>query len=189
MSTSDSMARTRDAILRAAATALRTHERAGMADIAAAAGVGRATLYRHFATRDDLLVELGRFAAEESIRVIDAAGIDGVATEAALTRLTRALLTSGREFWVVSTHRPQLWPEEEEVGERLRTLAERGQREGVLRADVPAELLAAAHGALILGALTLAPLSELGVEDATDTIVRLYLQGARLTSTEASPPP
>ncbi|MEU4332853.1 TetR/AcrR family transcriptional regulator [Nonomuraea dietziae] len=179
MTTIDSMARTRDAILRAAASALRTHERAGMANIAAAAGVGRATLYRHFANREDLLVELGRFAAEESIRVIDAARIDAVPALAALPRLIRALLTVGREFWVVSTHRPQLWPEEEEVGERLRLLAERGQAEGVLRTDVPADHLAAALGALILAALTVPPLSDLGVEDATDTIVKLYLDGAR----------
>ncbi|WP_327090403.1 TetR/AcrR family transcriptional regulator [Nonomuraea sp. NBC_01738] len=179
MTSSDSMARTRDAILRAAATALRTHERAGMADIAAAAGVGRATLYRHFANREDLLVELGRFAAEESVRAVDAARIDAVPADEGLARLTRALLTVGREFWVLSTHRPQLWPEEEEVGHRLRVLAERGQREGLLRTDLPAEHLATLHGSLIIGALTISPLSELAVEDATDTIVRLFLDGAR----------
>lgn len=179
MTTTDSMSRTRDAILRAAATALRTHERAGMADIAKAAGVGRATLYRHFASREDLLVELGRFAAQESIRVIDDARIDGVPALEGLTRLTRALLTVGREFWVVSSHRAQLWPEEEEVGARLRGLAERGRREGLLRTDLPADHLATLHGALILGALTISPLSELGVEDATDTVMTLYLDGAR----------
>lgn len=179
MTTTDSMARTRDAILRAAATALRTHERAGMADIAAAAGVGRATLYRHFANREDLLLELGRFAAEESIRVLDDARIDDVPVTAAITRLTRALLTTGREFWVVSSHRPQLWPEEEEVGVRLRALATRGQSDGLLRADLAAEHLAALHGSLIIGALSVPPLSELGIEDATDIIVKLYLEGAR----------
>lgn len=45
----------------------------------------------------------------------------------------------------------------------------------------PAEQLAALHGSLILGALSVAPLSELGVEDATDVIVRLYLTGAGAT--------
>lgn len=179
MTTTDSMARTRDAILRAAATALRTHERAGMADIAAAAGVGRATLYRHFANREDLLLELGRFAAEESIRVLDEARIDGVPVAEGIARLTRALLTTGREFWVVSSHRPQLWPEEEEVGVRLRALAERGQAEGVLRSDIAADHLASLHGSLILGGLSLVPLSELGIEDAAATIVKLYLEGAK----------
>ncbi|NRQ32811.1 TetR/AcrR family transcriptional regulator [Nonomuraea sp. NN258] len=179
MTTSDSMTRTRDAILRAAASALRTHERAGMADIAAAAGVGRATLYRHFANREDLLVELGRFAAEESIRVIDAARIDGVPVREGLARMVRALLTVGREFWVVSRHRAQLWPEEEEVGVRLRVLAERGQRDGLLRADLPADHLSTLLGSLVLGALSIPPLSELGVEDATDTIVSVFLDGSR----------
>lgn len=174
-----SMALTRDAILRAAASALRTHERAGMADIAAAAGVGRATLYRHFDNREDLLLELGRFAAQESLRVIDAARIDGVPAREGIPRLVRALLTVGREFWVVSRHRTQLWPEEEEVGTRLRALAERGQREGLLRTDLPADHLATLLGSMVIGALSIAPLSELGVEDATDTIVKVFLDGAR----------
>ncbi|MFI6815862.1 TetR/AcrR family transcriptional regulator [Nonomuraea sp. NPDC050328] len=172
------MSRTREAILRAAAAALRTHERAGMADIAAAAGVGRATLYRHFANREELLLELGRFAAEESVRVLDAANIDAVPVAEGLARMTRALLTVGREFWVVSTHRARLWPEEEEVGERLRALAGRGQADGVLRTDLPDDQLAALHGSLVLGALSVAPLAQLGVEDATDAIVRLFLEGA-----------
>lgn len=179
MSATDSLGRTRDAILRAAASALRSHERAGMADIAAAAGVGRATLYRHFTNREDLLLELGRFAAEESIRVLDAARIDGVPALEGITRLTRALLSTGREFWVVSSHRQQMWPEEEAVGVRLRALAERGQKDGLLRTDVSVEHLAALHGSLIIGALSVPPLSELGIEDATDLIVSLYLNGAR----------
>lgn len=172
------MSRTREAILRAASSALRTHERAGMADIATASGVSRATLYRHFATREKLLLEMGRFAAEESVRALDAANIDAVPAAEGLARMTRALLTVGREFWVVSRHHSRLWPEEESVRDRMRALADRGQREGVLRTDLPGEQLAALHGSLVLGALSVEPLSRLGVEDATDAIVRLFLEGA-----------
>lgn len=171
--------RTRAAILRAAAVALRLHERAGMAEIAAAAGVGRATVYRHFPNREALLVELGEFAATESVRALREAALDGVDVPTAVARANRALLSVGRAYWVVSTHLPTRRAEEEKIGLRLRDLAERGQREGVLRTDLSAARLAALHGSLIVGALSQAELLELEVEDAAEAITRIYLDGAR----------
>src|SRR5919198_2305787 len=55
------------AILEAAARVLATGgEQASMNDVAAAAGVARATLYRYFPSRQALLDELARVAAEEA---------------------------------------------------------------------------------------------------------------------------
>ena len=49
----------RDEILATAQRHLNLDPRASMAVLASAAGVGRATLHRHFASREDLLHELG----------------------------------------------------------------------------------------------------------------------------------
>ncbi|GLZ75249.1 TetR family transcriptional regulator [Actinorhabdospora filicis] len=170
--------RTRTAILRAAASALRGGD-AGMGEIARVAGVGRATLYRHFPNREGLLVELGAYAAAESLRALREASLDAVDVPTAVARAARALLTVGRAYWVHSTHLPERRADEQEVGRRVAALVERGRAEGALRADIPAPQLAALFGSLVIGALTQDELLALDVEDAAEAITRIFLDGAR----------
>ena len=61
-------ARVSAAILEAAAAVLAERgEQASMADVAAAAGMARATVYRYFPNRDALLEALGGLAVEDAI--------------------------------------------------------------------------------------------------------------------------
>ena len=63
--------RNRDAILEAAIGVLAAQPEAGVAEVAAAAGVGRATVYRHFASREELIDALRLHAGEEARRRFD----------------------------------------------------------------------------------------------------------------------
>ena len=58
--------RNRVAILEAAIGVLGAQPDAGIAEVAAAAGVGRATVYRHFAAREELIEALRLHASEEA---------------------------------------------------------------------------------------------------------------------------
>lgn len=64
---------TRDAIIEAAFNTLSRDPSASLSDIADHAGVGRATLHRHFASRDDLVRALALIAIDEMDRAAEAA--------------------------------------------------------------------------------------------------------------------
>src|SRR5919197_1515894 len=84
------------AILEAAARVLAVGgEQASMNDVAAAAGIARATLYRYFPNRQALLDELARVAADEAGSRLASARIEEVAAEEGIRRSARALIEVG----------------------------------------------------------------------------------------------
>src|SRR5687767_12468214 len=85
--------RTRRAILAAAAATLARDRAATLADIAAAAEVGRSTVQRYFAEREDLV----KAVTEDSLRVLgeatEEAGIGRGEPGEAMRRLVAAMLS------------------------------------------------------------------------------------------------
>src|ERR671929_226723 len=128
------------AILEAAARVLATGgEQASMNDVAAAAGVARATLYRYFPSRQALLDELARVAADEAGTRLPSARVEELAAEGGGRRAVRALIETGDPFTVVARERVRPDPEqfEEHVLGPLRRLFERAQGVGEIRDDIP----------------------------------------------------
>src|SRR3954447_2757467 len=79
-------------IVEVAARLLGSDPGAGMADVATAAGVSRATVYRHFPTREALIAAIQAQAIEDSERALVACRlVEDSATEA-LQRLCAAWL-------------------------------------------------------------------------------------------------
>lgn len=172
--------RVASAIVEAAAAVLAERgDGASMSDVAGAAGVARATLYRYFPNREALLATLGSVAVEEAGQGLAAARVDEVAIEEAFTRAVRALVVVGDYFVVLARERASVAPDEfdRRVGGVLRALIERGRSLEAIRDDVPtAWLVEALIGVIVsvLGASTSA-----GVEDKVDAITSLFLDGAR----------
>ncbi|WP_181696152.1 TetR/AcrR family transcriptional regulator [Nocardia sp. GTS18] len=143
--------RNRISILAATPVALRKNPDASVADIAAEAGVGRMTLYGHFATRAELIEAALVESLERGDAVLSEVPLDGRPAEA-LARLveaswnlvdqSRALLAAAQKE--LSATRIRELHEKAEA--RMRDLLERGQREGAFRGDLPVSwLLATAH--------------------------------------------
>jgi TetR/AcrR family transcriptional regulator, mexCD-oprJ operon repressor len=154
-------------------------EQASMNDVAVAAGVARATVYRYFPSRENLLEELARAAAAEVDTRLASARIDEVAPEEGIARAVRALVDVGHSFVLLARERRRSDPErfESELTHPLRRLFERGQAGGDLRDDITSARLTESLIGLIVGVLTSTP--PLGKEDMTATITGLFLDGAR----------
>src|SRR5207237_2657003 len=94
--------RTAAAILDAAAHALSEHgSRANMADVAAAAGVSRATLYRYYPDREALLGALASHALADAAARLADAGLERAPVEEAIERIVRALTAVGDRYGVL----------------------------------------------------------------------------------------
>jgi TetR/AcrR family transcriptional regulator, mexCD-oprJ operon repressor len=168
------------AILEAAARVLAVGgEQTSMNDVAAAAGVARATLYRYFPSRQALLDELARVAADEAGARLASARVEELAAEEGVRRAVRALIEVGDPFTVVARERvrPDAEQFERQVLEPLRRLFERAQASGEIRADIPSSWLTDALVGLVVSVLSSRPV--LGREDTIAVASALFLDGAR----------
>jgi AcrR family transcriptional regulator len=171
------------AILEAAARLLATAGgEASMNDVASAAGVARATVYRYFPNRQALLDRLAELAVTDAGGRLASARIEEVRVDEGVTRAVRALVDVGDYFIALARERIRPAPEEfeEHIAGPLRRLFERGQASGDIRTDVPSSWLTESLVALVVGALSATP--ALGREDAIAAITSLFLDGARSRS-------
>ena len=136
------------AILEAAAECMSRDPDVSIAEIAAAAGVGRITLYGHFKTRAELVDAVLVRTVEQADLLLDATDTSGD-PRAALVRLTAAswqIVDRFRNLTVVAQR--ELPPERmlavhDRIMRRIESLIERGQRSGDFRTDLPTPWLVA----------------------------------------------
>jgi TetR/AcrR family transcriptional repressor of mexCD-oprJ operon len=153
---------------------------ASMNEVAEAAGVARATVYRYFPNREALLDELALAAVRDVDMRLASARIDAVPPDEGVARAVRALVDVGNLFVVLARERQRSGADQFERGlvEPLRRLVERGQASGDIRDDITGARLTESLIGLIVGMLTSTP--PLGREDMTATITGLFLDGARV---------
>ena len=154
-------------------------DQASMNDVAEAAGVARATVYRYFPSREALLDGLAEAAVAEVETRLASARIDQVAPLEGIARAVRALVDVGDPFVLLARERQRSDPERfaSELTGPLSELFERGQTGGEIRSDITSARLTESLIGLVVGMLTSTP--RLGREDMTATISGLFVDGAR----------
>ncbi|HET6192513.1 MAG TPA: TetR/AcrR family transcriptional regulator [Trebonia sp.] len=173
-------ARNREALVRAATAAVhREGPHVPLAIIAADAGVGIGTLYRHFSAREDLLNFLTHRSFEQVLSNVRAAESDGTTASDALRRFIEAAIAQRNDL-VLPLHRglpvmaPQTLEVRDQVHRALQRIIERGRADGTITQDVtPREVV-------IFGAMLAQPRQPDPAWDATcRRLLATYLNGLR----------
>ncbi|GAA2942599.1 TetR/AcrR family transcriptional regulator [Kitasatospora cinereorecta] len=174
----------REQVLRSAAALLTRRSTATMDEVARAAGIGRATLHRHFAGRDALVRALEDLGIQEFEAALDTAALDEGTAEEGLRRLVAAVEPSAGLLSFLVTEN-QLF-EGDQVNEgwdrldaRVSAFFRRGQERGEFRIDLtPAWLTEALYGLIGTGAWAV-QVGRVAGQDFQYMIVELLLGGAR----------
>lgn len=143
--------RNRIAALAATPAVLRKNPDASVADFAAAAGVGRMTLYGHFGTCAELIEAAVIECPERGDAVLSEVPLDGDPAQA-FARLIESswnLVDQSRALPVAAQKElpsSRIRELHQKAEARMRDLLERGQQEGTFRTDLPVNwLLTTAH--------------------------------------------
>ena len=130
------------AILAAAAECLAKDPDTSIAEIAAAAGVGRMTLYGHFKTRADLLDAVLAGLTAEAHGTLEAVDVSGDPRDALARLVSASWLIVDRLRYVLTAAQRELPAEHihqahDQVLGRVQSLIGRGQQVGAFRTDLP----------------------------------------------------
>lgn len=157
-------------------------ESASMAEIADAAGVSRATLYRYFPSRDALLRGLAEAASAELRERIADAELETIPVPEAIARLTRGFVFAGSKY-VALTHSGHKPPDsgqtQQDLAEPVYRLFRRGIADGTLRSDLPPELLVQIFSGLLETAIRVSGPGGIGAEKASAAVISVFLDGSR----------
>jgi AcrR family transcriptional regulator len=153
--------RNRQALLAAAAEELARNPGASMVDIATAAHLTRATLYRHFGTREQLVEGLQAQALDHASRALADSRLEEGPALAALHRAIDVLAALGPRFRPLLVEGADLDPDFQArravVLDPLREVVRRGQAEGEIRADLTPEWVVTALASLLAAGVRSVP--------------------------------
>jgi AcrR family transcriptional regulator len=175
-------------ILETAARVLAEDPGASIQRIADEAGVVRLTVYRRYRDRDELRRAVFEAAAAEIREVLRHAREREVDTLATLRLLIAAMADTARRYPLLMVgedlrplpgqrHRPSPSPVSRAMHQAVFDLVRRGQRDGVLRCDLPPELLPLAISGTLNTALRFALALRLAPERIGEQVADLLLDG------------
>jgi TetR/AcrR family transcriptional repressor of mexCD-oprJ operon len=155
-----------------------------MTQIADAVGIGRATLYRYYPTREDLMRALGDAALTRTRAKLDEAQIDTVAFPEALARVASVLIEARAEYAVLerAVVKQDKRKVDRKIGAPIRALFSRGLAEGSLRPDVSEAQHLELFKHILMAAIKMTSDSRMEPSQAADLASSIFLNGALTTA-------
>ncbi len=173
---------TREILLDAATVVFSKNPGAPLSEVASTAGVGRATLYRYFPSRDDLIREL----TLESYRQTDAALAPVLARdlsgEELLLAILEAIIPLGDRYYFLLLERtyehvPEIQALTQRDEKEWHSLFESMKSKGVIAPEVPTAWAKAAVEALIYAAWSSAHEGYIATREAPKLVYRTLMAG------------
>ncbi len=129
---------------------------ASLSELAERAGVGRATLHRHFANRDDLVRTLALIAIEEMDAAADAASADAQSYSDALRQTLQALIPLGDRHGFLAREPLEtdsdIAAEFKRLDRETNELVEAAKQEGLFDSGIPTAWITQVFDALLFAA-------------------------------------
>lgn len=172
--------RDREELLLNLVNALADQPRASMGQLASMVGLSRATLCRHFPSRDTMVLAMSEAGITSAKLAITRARPNEGSPEQAINRLIEELLPIVELY----TYVDQQGHADEELEARVQplrasliTLFQQWQGSGALRVDLPAAWLVESMSALLRSAATMIRSGRLARRDAAQSVFDLLWRG------------
>lgn len=174
---------TRDAIIEAAFDVFAKQPTASLGDVAERAGVGRATLHRHFAGRPELMRALAKIALDELDLAVDEATANAESYEEGFRLALYAMIPLANRQWFLAHEGMEA---DEEVAtaykasrDELSADVEKAKEEGFFDATIPTLWIVETYENLTYTAWSFVRSGEATPKQAADLAWRTFCQGLR----------
>ncbi len=177
------MATTKENILKSASVVLARNPSVTYADLAQQIGIGRATLYRHFAKREDLIKALMIFSLNEIDQVVQPLLAQSLTSEQYLYKMIEVLIPIGERFHFLSQADWDAWEDDDvksiylRQDQEFREVIDYMQKEGKIRTDMPPAWIGAVFNNLIFTASDTLRAGDIARNDAADLVYKTFLTG------------
>ena len=183
---------THDRIIEGAIACLAKNQNAGLEDIAKAAGVGRATLYRYFSSRAELITTMKLLAGDRLHKIVEPVMTLAIPAREKLVRIITSLVSMGAGLNVssyfsypVKENDPRVMESYRRHHDRSRELCLALKQEGAVSSEVPLVWLTASLDALVFEAWAKVQEGEIAPKQAPWLVLETFLAGHGSPDTRA----
>ena len=172
---------TRDAIIEAAFAVFSKDPSAALSEVATLAGVGRATLHRHFASREDLIRQLAKIANQEMDEAVEAACADVPSYSEAVRKSLHALIPLGDRYGFLELEPidddPELKAAFDRQQREMKELIDAAKGEGLFDTAIPTSWIVQTYDHLLFAGWESVKAGETTADQAADLAWRTLTTG------------